>query len=99
MPQVFNWQSPSAQPAEIIDACLRALKAGQLIVFPTEAAYFAVVDPASKSATAKLKQLTGPTPRYPLLEAFSQPARVDSLLEGGSVLARRFARRVWPGPI
>lgn len=99
MPQVFNWQSPTAQPVEIIDACLRALKAGQLIIFPTEAAYFAVIDPTSKSGPAKLKQLVGASPRYPVLEAFAQPARVESLVEGGSVLARRFARRVWPGPI
>jgi tRNA A37 threonylcarbamoyladenosine synthetase subunit TsaC/SUA5/YrdC len=97
MPQVFNWQALSAQPAIMVEACVRTLKAGQLVGYPTESAYFLVADPASKSGMARLTQALGENPRYPILEAQPVPERPEKLIEGAGPLARRYARRVWPG--
>ncbi|MFL5327868.1 MAG: Sua5/YciO/YrdC/YwlC family protein [Gemmataceae bacterium] len=99
MPQVLNWNSSSAQPAAMIDTCVRAIDAGHVIGFPTESSYFLVADPKQKSAVAKLKQLLGPDADYPILEAYPPRDRPESILPGASNLARRFARRVWAGPI
>jgi len=99
MPQVLTWHPPATQPAVMIDACLKALKAGQLVGVPTESCYFAAADPASKTGVAKLKQLAGTDPPLPLVEAHGNHEKPEAVLDGASPLARRLARRVWPGPV
>jgi len=83
----------------MIDTCLKALKAGQLVGLPTESCYFLAADPSSKTAIGKLNQVLGKSPEFPTLEAHGQHEKPETVLTGASPLARRLARRVWPGPI
>lgn len=99
MPQVLSWNPPSGQPAAMIDACVKALKAGQLVGIPTESAYFLVGDSTSKIAPAKLRQILGDNPKLPVMTGVVAEKNPEKLLEGGGLLARRLARRVWPGPV
>lgn len=99
MPQVLTWHPPAAQPAVMIDTCLKALKAGQLVGLPTESCYFLAADPRSKSAVNKINQVLGKSPEFPLVEVHGQHEQPETVLAGASALARRLARRVWPGPV
>src|SRR5438309_233978 len=99
MPQVLSWNPPAAPQAELIAPCVRALKAGQLVGLACESCYFVVADPDNKKAMAKLQQLIGAKPKLPIVTAHAATEQPDKILAGGSALARRLARRVWPGPV
>ena len=99
MPQVLSWNPPTASHAELIAPCVRALKAGQLVGLACESCYFVVADPDNKKALAKLQQLIGPKPRLPIVTAHAVTGQPEKVLANGSMLARRLARRVWPGPV
>jgi protein-tyrosine phosphatase len=99
MPQVLSWNPPAAPHAELIAPCIRALKSGQLVGIACESCYFAVGDPDNKKAMAKLQQIVGAKPKLPIVTAHAVTDQPDKVLAGGSMLARRLARRVWPGPV
>ncbi len=99
MPQVLSWNPPAAPHAELIASCVRALKGGQLVGIACETCYFIVADPDNKKAMAKLQQLVGDKPKLPILEVHAVAERPDKIMAGGGLLARRVARRVWPGPV
>lgn len=99
MPQVLSWNPPAAPHAELIAPCVRALKAGQLVGIPCESCYFVVADPDNKKAVAKLAQLLGNKPKLPIVEVHAVTENPDKIMAGGSNMARRLAKRVWPGPV
>jgi L-threonylcarbamoyladenylate synthase len=99
MAQVLSWNPPAAPQAELIAPCVRALKAGQLVGVACETCYFVAADPDSKSAMAKLQQIIGANPKLPILTVHAATEQPEKILANGSGLARRLARRVWPGPV
>lgn len=99
MAQVLSWNPPAAPHAELIAPCVRALKAGQLIGLACETCYFAVADPDNKKAMAKLAQVVGAHSDFPIVMVHAPGEQPEKIFAGGSALARRLARRVWPGPV
>lgn len=99
MPQVMSWNPPALPQPEMIAACVRALKAGQLVGIGCESCYFVVADPDNKKAMAKLQQLVGPNPKLPIVMGHDASDRPDKIVAGAGMLARRMSRRSWPGPI
>ena len=75
MPKVMMWNPPEAPPAALIDACAKALKAGQLVGMATESCYFAVADPANKSGLAKLDASDPLVNRLMLFDSLSMEFR------------------------
>ncbi len=98
MPQVLTWHPPVGQPADMIAACVRALKNGQLVGLPTESCYMLVADENNKAAVAKLLTALGPESELPPMRGVSVERHAEKFFEVGMFLARRLARRVWPGP-
>jgi protein-tyrosine phosphatase len=97
MPQLLTWHPPVGQPADMIAACVKALKAGQLVGLPTESCYMFVADENNKAAVAKLRKFVSDD-ELPLLRGVAVERHAEKFFESGSPLARRLARRVWPGP-
>ena len=91
----------SAQAAEIagLHDAVAALRAGELVVYPTETFYGIAADPFSPSALEKLFAIKGRDSQRPiaLIAADAQMA-FEVALEVPTV-ARRLASAFWPGPL
>jgi L-threonylcarbamoyladenylate synthase len=88
-----------AESARLIDAAVAALRAGELVVYPTETFYGIAADPGSSTAIARIFALKGRSPGQPIAliaadaaSAFAQAGRVPPL-------ARRLGGAFWPGPL
>lgn len=99
MPQLMKWHPPVMQPADMIAACIRALKAGQLVGLPTESAYCLVADEKSKLGIAKLQKALGPKSKLPPMRGVVVEGKPEKYFENAGTLAKRLAKRAWPGPV
>ena len=89
-------QSLPAAPATIADFA-RVLRAGGLVVFPTETVYGLGADATNSEAVLSIYETKG-RPRFnPLIVHCADMAMAEQLAEF-SPLARRFAA-LWPGPL
>ncbi|HVA81406.1 MAG TPA: L-threonylcarbamoyladenylate synthase [Candidatus Binataceae bacterium] len=89
---------PSGDPAALADA-IAALRAGELIVYPTETFYALGGDPFSPAALERLFAAKGraETKTVALIAADSHSAL--ELAREVSPIARRLAQRFWPGAL
>lgn len=84
--------------SDTVDACVEALKAGRLVILPTETVYGLAADAARPDAVAAIFEAKG-RPRFnPLIAHVSdcdQAERIGILDDA----ARRLAEAFWPGPL
>jgi L-threonylcarbamoyladenylate synthase len=81
--------------AEAVDA----LRDGQVVAIPTETVYGLAADATNEAALGQIYELKGRPRHHPLIVHF---ASMDLAWESGreiSDVARRLARRFWPGPL
>jgi protein-tyrosine-phosphatase/tRNA A37 threonylcarbamoyladenosine synthetase subunit TsaC/SUA5/YrdC len=96
MPEILDWQR--ADQREVVRRAVQALGEGRLVAFPTETAYHLAASALRPAAVAELGERAGPADR-PLMLAVRGAAEALDWAPGLSPLARRLARRCWPGPI
>jgi L-threonylcarbamoyladenylate synthase len=84
-------------PAEI-DAAARALRAGGLVILPTETVYGLACDAANPEAVARVFQAKG-RPRFNPLIAHVPDAAAAEGIAVFDARARRLAEAFWPGPL
>jgi len=96
MPEVLDWQHVADLPATVRQA-VRTLRAGQLVVFPTEATPCLAGSALAPAAAARLRHQQGND--QPLAVAVRGMAEARDWVPGMSSLAQRLARRFWPGPL
>jgi protein-tyrosine phosphatase len=96
MAELIDWQTV-ADPHGVLHRLVRCLRAGQVVLFPTEAGYALAASALCREAVARLSPngAEGPPPFVAVRGA--SEAR-DWVPEMGP-LARRLARRLWPGPV
>lgn len=75
------------------------LRAGGLIVFPTETLYGLGADALNFAAVEKVLQLKGRDPNNPFPVLISDRAMLDSLVAEISPLAEKLMAHFWPGPL
>lgn len=88
---------------DAVSACIRAVKAGQLVILPTDTVYGIGTDPYNEGAIAALLQAKGRGESKPPPVLASSP---EQALQMGSFAnveqldkARRLAEAFWPGPL
>jgi L-threonylcarbamoyladenylate synthase len=90
-------------PPERLDDVIRRLRAGEIIVFPTETLYGLGCDPLQEAALSRLAAIKGRPADKPLpLIAASTAAAERVVLRPSarvSVLWTRLTSRFWPGPL
>lgn len=86
-------------PVADIEAGLKALKAGQAIVFPTETFYGVGVDATNPRALDRLFELKGRDPDKPVALIAADLEMVIRVVKEVPPAARRLARVFWPGPL
>jgi len=76
-----------------------ALRAGELVVFPTETFYGIAADPFSSTALAKLFAIKGRDPTKPIALIAADAQMAFSVAKEISLVARTLASAFWPGPL
>lgn len=91
----------SASAVEIagLDDAVAALRAGELVVFPTETFYGIAADPFSPSALEKLFAIKGRDPQKPIALIASEARMALEIARELPATAGRLAQAFWPGPL
>lgn len=91
---------------EILDAtaanirrAAEALKAGEVIAYPTETVYGLGVDPLNEAALNRLYAIKQRDPNHPVLLIAANREQVSALVAGMSDAAEKLANAFWPGPL
>jgi len=82
-----------------MDDAIVALRAGELVVFPTETFYGIAADPYSSVAMAKLFGIKGRDPNKPIALIAADTHMAFSVAKEISSVARILAEAFWPGPL
>jgi L-threonylcarbamoyladenylate synthase len=90
---------PHAEVDATLTAAVAALRAGDLVIYPTETFYGIAADPESPPAMARLFALKGRSPDQPIALIAGDPASAFALAREVPPLARRLATAFWPGPL
>lgn len=102
MPNPLKTKRASGRAAEHVfrlDDGIEALKAGALVVYPTETFYGLGADPFSPAALDRLFQAKAREPDRPVGLIASDAAMAFSLAREVPIDARRLADAFWPGPL
>jgi protein-tyrosine phosphatase len=94
MPELLDWQCV-ADPRAIVRYAAEALRAGQVVAFPTDTAYALAASALAPEAVARLRSASS----APLEVALSGAATARDWAPALSPLGLRLARRFWPGPL
>ena len=90
--------SDHSLPEELRDA-VKALRAGELIVFPTETFYAIGADPMQREALAAIIDLKGRDPNKPIALIAAEAESAFAVARTVPRNARLLARTFWPGPL
>ncbi len=77
----------------------RGLRAGMLVIFPTETVYGVAANAANPQAMSRLRALKNRPEAAPFTVHIGQRRDAASFVAAPTTLARRFMRRAWPGPL
>ena len=97
MPEVIDWRT-IPDPHQAIQSALTALRAGRVVVLPTEAGYVVAADALASGASEHRRQLSL-EPNHPWSLALSSEVVARDWVPVLSRIGRRFVRRLWPGPV
>lgn len=99
MPAVIIDLKSAEDPRDVVHRAVEALSAGKVIAIPTETVYGLAASALNRDAVERLVEIKGRSADNPI--AFAIKSLDDALdyVPNMSDLARRVARRSWPGPI
>jgi protein-tyrosine phosphatase len=84
---------------DVVHRAVQALAEGQLIALPTETVYGLAASACRADAVERLLKVKGRSPAQPLTLAIKSAEEAPDFVPDLSPLARRLARRCWPGPV
>ncbi|HLW70138.1 MAG TPA: L-threonylcarbamoyladenylate synthase [Candidatus Binataceae bacterium] len=82
-----------------LEAAIAALRAGELVVYPTETFYGLAADPESSASMEALLSLKGRDPDKPIALIAADSESAFALAREIPLDARRLAAAFWPGPL
>ena len=83
----------------IIGRAARLLESGELVAFPTDTLYGLAADPRRPAAVERLFRVKGRAADAAIPLIASEVSQVETTAGPLTPLARRLARRFWPGPL
>ena len=100
MPGSSSARSSSSHPEiSTIEDAIDALRAGELVVYPTETFYGIAADPSSKSALKRLFAIKERDAAKTVAMIAADTRSAFSLAREVPPIARRLAESFWPGPL
>lgn len=85
--------------ASALSDAARALKAGNLVAFPTETVYGLGADASNQLAVARIYKVKGRPSDHPLIIHISSINNLDKWARDIPEYAIKLARKFWPGPM
>lgn len=85
--------------AELVQAAVEAIRAGQLVALPTETVYGFAADPSNPRSIERVRTAKQRTNDQPLTHHITSRDAVASLAPELPLRAARLADRYWPGPL
>lgn len=85
-------------PADL-QAAVRALRAGELVAFPTETVYGLGADARNPVAVRRIFAAKGRPARHPVIVHLAQAQQMRAWARHVPPAAERLAERFWPGPL
>ncbi|MDA7928439.1 L-threonylcarbamoyladenylate synthase [Mariniblastus sp.] len=89
----------SEDPRDVVHRAVEALSAGKIIAIPTETVYGLAASALHPDAVKRLVEIKGRSADKPLAFAIKSADDALDYVPNMSCVARRVARRSWPGPI
>ncbi|MGO9877027.1 MAG: L-threonylcarbamoyladenylate synthase [Acidimicrobiia bacterium] len=86
-------------PDDDVARAVVALRAGDLVAFPTETVYGLGADAANPDAVRRLYAVKGRPADHPVIVHLAHAAQLDELAREVPDAARRLANACWPGPL
>ena len=80
-------------------AALRALKRGNVVVFPTETFYGLGADALNEDAVERVVSLKGRNPESPIAVIVAEEAMLAQVVTQVSPVAKKLIHQFWPGPL
>ncbi|HEY2486298.1 MAG TPA: L-threonylcarbamoyladenylate synthase [Candidatus Binataceae bacterium] len=100
MPGSSSAKASASHPTiSTIQDAIDVLRAGELVVYPTETFYGVAADPSSKSALKRLFAIKGRDAAKTVAMIAADTRSAFSLAREVSPIARRLAECFWPGPL
>lgn len=90
---------PASDADRARQAAIEALRAGRVVVVPTDTAYAVVADAFQPPATRRVFEVKGRTRHVPLPIVVRSPRQAIGLVEGIPEPAERLMASYWPGPL
>jgi tRNA threonylcarbamoyl adenosine modification protein (Sua5/YciO/YrdC/YwlC family) len=84
---------------DVVHRAVQALAEGQLIAIPTETVYGLAASACRADAVERLLKVKGRATGNPMALAIKSAEEAPDFVPDMSPLARRLARRCWPGPV
>lgn len=84
---------------DVVHRAVQALAEGQLVGLPTETVYGIAASATHPDAVARLAEAKGRTATAPFALAVKSAEDAEDYAPGMNAMARRLARRCWPGPV
>jgi L-threonylcarbamoyladenylate synthase len=78
---------------------VEVLRAGELVVFPTETVYGLGANAANPAAVRKIFEVKGRPPDHPVIVHLDNPRYLHRWVSNVPALAEKLAARFWPGPL
>src|SRR5262245_45949022 len=82
-----------------LERAVDALRAGELVAFPTETVYGLGADAANADAVRHLFAVKGRPPDHPVIVHVARAAQLDDIARDVPDVARRLAEAFWPGAL
>lgn len=97
-PQVID-VAKADDARDVVHRVVQALAEGQLVALPTETVYGVGASATHPEAVAKLAEAKGRDASSPFALAVKSAEDAEDYAPGWNAVARRLARRCWPGPV
>jgi len=99
MPATYLSLDPHQRSDDDIQRVAAALADGALVAFPTETVYGIAANAANADAVERLRNLKGRREDQPFTVHIGRRDDLDHFVPSLTPLARRLARKAWPGPL
>lgn len=99
MPPIVIDIRNSEDARDVVHRAVQALAEGGLVAFPTETVYGIGASACRPDAVERLARLKGRPPSAPFALAIKSAEEAVDYVPDMTPLARRLARRCWPGPV
>ena len=82
-----------------IEEAVEALRAGDLVVFPTETVYGVGANASNPAAVRKIFEVKGRPPDHPVIVHLDDPRYLHRWVSAVPPVAELLAAKFWPGPL